>query len=103
MILQVISYEAYYRDCSSHVLDKNFRIDGVKINVLKLYIKVIKQKSKSSSSDETNIYLISNDIKDVGSDCLIFIVLSLWLSLSLRRLIHLVSNIIFIIFLLFYF
>jgi hypothetical protein len=49
MILQVISYEAYYRDCSSHVLDKNFRIDGVKINVLKLYIKVIKQKSKTLS------------------------------------------------------
>jgi hypothetical protein len=66
------------------VLDENFIIDEVKIDVLKLYIKVMKQKSKSSCIGETNIYLISNNIKDAGRDYLIFIVLSLWLSLSLR-------------------
>jgi hypothetical protein len=62
------------------VLDENFRIDEVKIDVLKLYIKVMKQKSKSSCIGETNIYLISNNIKDAGRDYLIY----KWLSLSLR-------------------
>lgn len=52
MVLQVISNEAYYRACTSHVLDENFIIDGIKVDILKLYIKVMKQKSKSSSSDQ---------------------------------------------------
>ena len=47
------------------MLADNSEIDEVKVDVLELKIKVMKQISKSSPSGETITHLISDDIKDI--------------------------------------
>jgi hypothetical protein len=42
VVSEVIFNETHYKGCSSHVLKENFRIDGVKVDVLVLQIKVVK-------------------------------------------------------------
>jgi len=46
------------------MLEKNFKIDRIKVNILELQIKIMKQIFKSSSNREIIKHLISNDIKD---------------------------------------
>jgi hypothetical protein len=38
----------------------------VKVDVLRLQIKVVKQMSRTYPRGETNTHLVSNDIKDIG-------------------------------------
>ena len=47
------------------MLAENSEIDKVKVDVLELKIKVMKQISKSSQSGETITHLIGDDIKDI--------------------------------------
>jgi len=61
----VIFDKAYCEECVSHMLAEISEIDEVKVDVLELKIKVIKQISKSSPSGETITHLISDDIKDI--------------------------------------
>ena len=42
VVSEVIFNETHYKGCSSHVLKENFRIGGVKVDVLVLHIKVVK-------------------------------------------------------------
>jgi len=42
VVSEVIFNETHYKRCSSHVLKENFRIDGVKVDVLVFHIKVVK-------------------------------------------------------------
>jgi len=50
MALKVVFYEAYCGGCISHMLKENSRIERVKVDVLGLHIKVMKQISKISPS-----------------------------------------------------
>jgi hypothetical protein len=50
MALKVVFYEAYCGGCIPHMLKENSRIERVKVDVLGLHIKVMKQISKISPS-----------------------------------------------------
>jgi homospermidine synthase len=56
--------EVYCGECTSCMLEKNFKIDRIKVNILELQKKIVKQIFKSSSNREIIKHLISNDIKD---------------------------------------
>ena len=65
MVLNVSFDEVYCGGCTSHMLEKIFRIDRIKVNVFELQIKVVKQIFKNSPSREIITHLISDDIKDI--------------------------------------
>lgn len=58
------------------MLKENSRIERVKVDVLGLHIKVMKQISKISPSREIRMHFVSDDIKIQERDCLVLIMLS---------------------------
>jgi hypothetical protein len=50
VVSKVIPYEANNRECASHVLEDYSRINMVKVDILRIQIKVVNKMSKSSHS-----------------------------------------------------
>jgi hypothetical protein len=72
---KVIFDEIYYEKYASHVLKDNFRIDGIEVNVLVLYIKVAKQIS--------NLFLILRLVLLLGKLSMIDMKFFLFLKMSM--------------------